>query len=152
MVEYLDKGSMPCTVLVSQEPDKSGNFVCNGAADNIEIQAAIFYVEALGSGLIHIKAGISYYLINSTIEVAGGSSGIIIEGEGFGTRLLLANNVNSSLLKVGTSASRIFIRDIRLSGKYNMITDAKEITKELNIDLKYYLSILLNLENYLEVK
>ena len=44
------------------------------------------------------------------------------------------------------------IEDIRLSGKYNMITDAKEITKELNIDLKYYLSILLNLENYLEVK
>ena len=38
---------MPPTVMVTSEPDRSGNYVCDGAADDVDIQLAIAYAAAL---------------------------------------------------------------------------------------------------------
>ena len=37
---------MPVTAYVTREPDRSGNFVCDGVADNVQIQAAITAARA----------------------------------------------------------------------------------------------------------
>jgi len=64
-----NKGSMATTVTISMEPDRSGNYVCSGVADNVEIQAAIDYVtsSSLG-GRIYIKRGI-YNIGNNGLTV-----------------------------------------------------------------------------------
>ena len=75
MAEFLDKGTIAVTAIVSRDPDKSGNFICSGAADQVEIQAAIIYVDSLGGGEIFIQIGV--YTITVAIEIM---SDITIKG------------------------------------------------------------------------
>jgi len=51
------KGSLATTVTVSRAPDLSGNFVCDGAADDVEINEALGYVNTLGGGRVVLKQG-----------------------------------------------------------------------------------------------
>jgi len=57
MSEYTNKGTTTALAIVSRDPDLSGNFVCDGVADNVQIQQAIDSVNSLGGGQVYIKEG-----------------------------------------------------------------------------------------------
>jgi len=76
--EYTWKGTIAATAIVSLYPDTSGNFWGDGAADDVEINASIVYVELLGGGTVHIKGGT--YVCTATLTA--NLNLIIIEGEG----------------------------------------------------------------------
>lgn len=52
-----EKGSLATTVTVSRLPDASGNWVCDGTADDVEINEALGYVNTLGGGRVVLKQG-----------------------------------------------------------------------------------------------
>lgn len=94
---YRNKGSMATTVTVSLEPDRSGNFVCDGAADDVQIQAAIDYVNTLGGGTIYIKSG-TYVITNTIISY----SNIEIYGDGMDVTILnTSDNTDALHVNVG---------------------------------------------------
>lgn len=80
-VAYENKGSMAPTVTVSRIPNYSGNYVCDGTADDVQIQAAIDYVDELGGGKIFIGSGI--YEITSRLNFTD-KRDLIFEGESIG--------------------------------------------------------------------
>lgn len=108
------------TITVSQDPDYSGDFVCDGAADEVEIQAAIDYVQALGGGIVFIQQG--EYEIASTISLAGYITlkGTGVGFTGFATLLNLADGADCVLLDLkgedaGVSRS-VALKDIWFGG------------------------------------
>ncbi|GAH07757.1 unnamed protein product, partial [marine sediment metagenome] len=52
-----EKGSLSTTVVISRAPDLSGNYVCDGTADDVEINEALGYVNTLGGGRVVLKQG-----------------------------------------------------------------------------------------------
>ncbi len=95
-MSFVNKGSMPTTVLVSREPDLSGNFVCDGTADDVEIQAAIDYVGVFARGLVHIRQG--RYNISAPLVLTG-IYNITIEGDGRGRPI---NQTGGAFVQEGT--------------------------------------------------
>jgi len=72
--EYTWKGTVAATAIVSAYPDTSGNFWCDGAADDVEMAAAITYVGSLGGGTVFMRAGIyegRFYIDNDNIVLRG---------------------------------------------------------------------------------
>lgn len=82
-----EKGSLATTVTVSRLPDVSGNWVCNGTADDIEINEALAYVNTLGGGRVILKQG-TYTLADpivfpgNNIWLRGMGRSTIINGNG----------------------------------------------------------------------
>lgn len=68
-MSYENKGSMATTVLVTREPDRSGNHVCDGAADDVQIQAAIDEVGRHGGGLVVLDGGSNGFTTSNTINI-----------------------------------------------------------------------------------
>jgi|GEM_PF-3614732 len=90
--------------------DGTGNYSCDGVADNVQIQAAIDAVYAAGGGKVVIKEG--NYSIASTVNV---KQNIELEGVGIATNLALANDVNAPVLKVN-QANNVAIRSLHIDG------------------------------------
>jgi len=78
----MNKGTVARTVIVSQSPNNSGNFVCSGAADQVEINAAITYVNAKGGGEVILLEG-TYVLAASVLPL----SNVTLSGQGVATVL-----------------------------------------------------------------
>jgi len=83
-------GTIPTTAIVSREPDRSGNFVADGTADNVEIVAALTYVNVIGGGEVVLLHGT--YATNAPIRFPGNNlilSGLgrtsFIDGDGLAT-------------------------------------------------------------------
>lgn len=55
-------------VYVSQGYHPGANYICDGIADDVEIQAAIDYVEALGGGEVFLYSEHTFW-IDKTINV-----------------------------------------------------------------------------------
>lgn len=70
-MSYRNKGSIDATVTVTAEPDRSGNYVCNGTNDYVELQAAINDVSNLGGGTVYVKRGT--YIVTANPAVAYGN-------------------------------------------------------------------------------
>ncbi len=99
---FRNKGTVGPTVIVSVEPDRSGNFVCDGVADDVQIQEAIDYVTALGTGgTVLIKAGA--YLISTRITIVASFITIRGEAKGWrdGTYLYLVSGSDTEIFHVG---------------------------------------------------
>jgi len=90
-MSYENKGSMAATVVVSIEPDRSGNFVCDGTADDVEINAAIAALPA-GGGEVHLLEGTFY--ITASINMVSSSS---LVGSGRGTVLTIPDSHDDNL-------------------------------------------------------
>lgn len=115
-MSYENKGSMPTTVMVSIHPDRSGNFVCDGTADDVQILLADAYLAVLGGGTLHIKTlpmGVTYYDITQTLAFT--SDNITVEGEGWNTVLRLANDVDNHLMFFD-GLTYIVVREMELDG------------------------------------
>ena len=66
-MSYQNKGQIPVTVIMSQEPDRSGNYVCDGTNDEVQINAAFAYLDLIGGGIIYFKNGI--YSIDADVQL-----------------------------------------------------------------------------------
>jgi len=82
-MSYVNKGSMPATVTVSREPDFSGNWTCDGAADDVQINAALAYVTVLGGGTVNLGQGT--YTLADPITFTGNQ--LTLQGQGEDTFL-----------------------------------------------------------------
>lgn len=118
-MSYENKGSLTHTVVVSVDPDRTGNFVCDGTADDVQIQAAIDYVSSLGGGSVFIKRGT--YNLDAAIQVP---SNMLIEGEGEETILVsplavadYRGMIENDHFDEATVDEYIIIRDITLEGQ-----------------------------------
>lgn len=76
-MSFENKGSIAATVTVTREPDRSGNYICNGVADDVDINAALSYLSTLGGGSLHLGAGT--YTITASVTPP---SNTFIDGEG----------------------------------------------------------------------
>lgn len=96
-MSYVNKGSMPTTILVTREPDRSGNYVCNGTADDVDINAALIHAASLGgtwqrrvslrgdfvfSAQVTLISDLILDLSESTITLASGVNAPAIAGAG----------------------------------------------------------------------
>lgn len=89
----------------------NADYICDGTADDVQIQAAI---DSLSSGgVVFIKQGT--YDISSTVT---GASNLSICGEGNSTILTLSNNVNSNVIKFDT-VTNAHISNLRIIGNSN---------------------------------
>ena len=80
-MSFENKGSMAITVTVSREPDRSGNYVCDGTADDVQLQLARDYLVALGGGELVILGG-TYNVDSETVIL---TDDISIRGVGAAT-------------------------------------------------------------------
>ena len=104
--------SATIVVAASDSSEKSkaqADYVCDGTADNVEIQAAIDALPLTGGRVL---------LLDGTFNIVTGINPIsnsTLEGQGFSTILKLANSTNSNIIE-GTSLNNVFLRNIQIDG------------------------------------
>jgi len=116
-MSFENKGSMGATIIISREPDRSGNFVCDGVADEVQINAAIGLVTAGGrilllEGTYNLAAGIDVNDAGITIQGQGCS----IVGAFENTVLRLANGANTYIFNA--TGNNTIIKDLVLDGNF----------------------------------
>ncbi|MBA7491646.1 hypothetical protein ES702_02194 [subsurface metagenome] len=84
MSTYTRMGTICATVVVSMEPDRSGNFVCDGTLDAVELSAAITYLDTLGGGEMFVLRG-TYVNIGAPCVSLNTVANISLIGEGKAT-------------------------------------------------------------------
>lgn len=94
---FANKGTVPTTVIVSRDPDFSGNYVCDGTADEVEINLAIARVLALGGGEVFIRRGT--YTIAASITWTGDD--VVLKGEGMASVITTADHTIPLITFVG---------------------------------------------------
>jgi hypothetical protein len=86
------------------------DYYCDGTADEVQINAAITAVNALGGGTVLIKEGT--YDIAATIDLL---SNVSLFGEGWGTILKATTNLNDEIL-LADNKNGILIADLAVDG------------------------------------
>ena len=112
---YTNQGTITATAIVSLDPDRSGNFWGDSVADDVEIQAAMEYVGALGGGIVH--------LINATFWTVAALipnyTGITLQGENMDTTIIRATAESTHNIIEKTEGDAIYffnIRDLEVQG------------------------------------
>ncbi len=82
MSVFVEQGTIAASAIVTLEPDRGGNFYCTGAADQVEINAAIVYVAAIGGGEVVLGPG--GYALTATVNVP---ASVLLRGMGWTTIL-----------------------------------------------------------------
>ncbi|OYD13829.1 hypothetical protein CH333_09840 [candidate division WOR-3 bacterium JGI_Cruoil_03_44_89] len=95
------------TLTVSMSPDSTGDWVCDGTSDDVEIQAALDQINTLGGGVVYVKQG-TYNLTNS-LDV---HSNTTLMGTGPGTVL----NRTTGIAMHVTGGERVVIENLRVTG------------------------------------
>lgn len=115
-MSFENKGALTTTVTISMSPDRRGNFVCDGTADDVQFVAARDYCTALGGGLVHVHAlpaGVTHYDISVRLEW---DSYVNLEGEGReNTILRLGNDQQTTMFSIDDE-EWISIRHLKLDG------------------------------------
>lgn len=96
--------------------DGSGDYNCDGTADQTEINEAISNLPS-GGGIVRIKKGT--YNLTGVVEIL--KSNVILEGEGVATLLRVANSANlGDVVRIGNGGSvsytNITVRDFMIDG------------------------------------
>lgn len=98
--------------LVTVGLSSGADYVCDGTADNVEIQAAIDAVNALGGGTVLVRKG--SYSISSSITL---KNNVALLGENRDTVLTLANAANTNLITSATGGlTNVSIRGFTFDG------------------------------------
>ncbi|GAI41370.1 unnamed protein product, partial [marine sediment metagenome] len=79
---YVNKGSLATTILVSRDPDRSGNYICDGTADDVEINAALTTASISGGTVILLEGT---YTLADSIVFPGNN--LVLKGQGRATFL-----------------------------------------------------------------
>lgn len=98
-MSYENKGSMPITIYVTREPDRSGNYVCTGVNDHVEIQLALNETNRIGGGIVHLSPG--DYDIQAQLTIYKNTT---LEGEGSLHHDTVAPYVQTTLVLNGLGA------------------------------------------------
>jgi parallel beta-helix repeat protein len=89
----------------------AADYYCDGADDDVQINAAITAVGALGGGKVLIRTG--SYNINSTVDF---DDYVMLEGEGFGTILVYAHVTGSQYMLRANGVTGVQIRNMQIDG------------------------------------
>ena len=92
------------------------DYITDGTADDVQIQAALDYVHTNSLGKVHVNGSSTAYDIAARLIVYSNS---ILEGDGFSTHLRLANGVDTVMVRNSDTSggnSNIEIRQIYLDG------------------------------------
>ena len=93
------------------------DYVCDGTADEVQIQAAVDALTTGGSGgRIILLEGT--YNIEALISLTTGDDDIIIQGQGWGTILKAKTNLNAEVLKI-QFADRVVVKDLKIDVSTN---------------------------------
>ncbi|MCK4256374.1 right-handed parallel beta-helix repeat-containing protein, partial [candidate division WOR-3 bacterium] len=95
------------TLTVSMSPDSTGDWVCDGTADDVEIQAALDQINTLGGGVVYVKQG-TYNLSGNLTPY----SNTTLMGTGPGTVL---NRTTATAINVNNK-TRVVIENLRITG------------------------------------
>ena len=90
------------------------DYICDGTADDVQIQVALDLLKTRGGGTLLIKVGT--YEITNTLNL---SSNIKLIGDGYNTKLRLGDGADCYLIRdepSETTTSRPQIKNIRLDG------------------------------------
>jgi parallel beta-helix repeat protein len=103
------------------------DYVCDGTADNVEIQAAITALPA-GGGKIILTDGTFNIVVPVVIK-----SGTLLQGSGWGSILKLGAAINSQVIQVNPDSDaitgNIIIRDLQIDGNRTNNTDSTNTTE-----------------------
>lgn len=102
----------------TQNQDYSGDIPCSGAADDVEIQAALAYVAALGGGKVILLDGV--YSLSAAL-VDNGVNGITLSGMGESTVLRIANGADCNAIEL-TTVSGWILEDFKVDGNADQQT------------------------------
>jgi len=92
----------------------NADYVCDGSADEVEIESAINALPASGGRVILMEGTFN---ISTPIDCV--KSGVTIEGQGLGTKLFLINNANCHVLVIGngaTALSKVTTKNLVIDG------------------------------------
>lgn len=117
-MSYVNKGSTVATVTVSREPDRSGNFVCDGVADDVQIQAAIDWLPDEGGSIyLGVASDAAPFIISQSLIV---DKPILVAGTGVESTVLeMANGVDDDMWKYeGSNGAIMFTTffDFKMNG------------------------------------
>lgn len=117
------------TIKASDSLDTTGShydYVCDGTADEVQILAAIAALPATG-GRILLSEG----TFNIAAAIVIDNDNVILEGQGQGTKIFLANATNTNIITVGNGATaytNITVKNLFLDGnKANQTTGGQGI-------------------------
>ena len=102
---YANQGTIAATAIVSLEPDRSGNFFGDNTADDVEINAAIVYVAAIGGG--EVVLGHGDWALVATVNVP---VNVFLRGMGWETVL----NYDAGGNCITVTGDNVKIRDLKI--------------------------------------
>ena len=105
-------------------------YTTDGVADDVQINAALSFVNSQGGGIVHIKPG-TYYASSSITMY----SNIILEGQGDATKIIIDTGDSISFSSVSSST----LRNIYIDGSYHVVAN-----KVVNVANSDNISILNN--------
>jgi len=89
----------------------NADYICDGTADDVQIQEAIDYVNGLGGGIVFIKEG-DYDITDNILY----KNNVILQADGIATVLTLADNVNKPILKPSGTITYAVIKGFKIDG------------------------------------
>ncbi len=89
------------------------NWVADGIADDVQIQAAIDALPAAG-GVVSLSTG--YFNITNTITLPATPKAVELAGQGIATVIYVSNGSDCNAVVISENASKCVIRDLRLIG------------------------------------
>lgn len=104
-------------VAANDSIDKTNaDYICDGVADNVQIQAAIDALDTAGvGGRVILLEGT--YNIAASITMAAGDEDLILQGQGWGTVLKAVTNLNDEVITC--TADRVTLRDFYVESSTN---------------------------------
>ena len=105
-----DKGTVAASAIVSRAPDLSGNFVCDGTADEVQIAAALAYVTALGGGEVVLLDGTYEIAVSVTIP-----ANILFRGVGYTTIINYTTVIEENNWALILGGNYIKVRDFKVT-------------------------------------
>jgi len=94
--------------------DGSGDYNCDGTADEVEINEALSNLPS-GGGIVRLKKGT--YNIAGSIDML--KSSVIFQGEGKSTKIFLSNSGNVDIIRVGNGTTIVndcVVEDLMVDG------------------------------------
>ena len=111
----------PYAKVVSRSTAGHPDYICDGADDDVQIQAAITAVAAAGGGTIVIREGT--YVLGAVVAISGDNIQIIGEGRGATILQTKAASTAYALLETTSTSSHCYFADFTLDGnKANQTT------------------------------
>lgn len=83
------------------------DYITDGVADDVQIQAAIDYVSGQGGGTVFIKTGT--YTLGAIVNMA---SNVWLRGQGYSTKIIISSNYTFKV----SSKSNVRLTDLHLDG------------------------------------